>query len=923
MAKKSQRRPVRHEKDQAGCIWGFISIFDFRHGRSTRKLLSDRRHPNRQVVGAGHSRSKPFMLAHSIEKSLETNDNEEKDASITDFAKARVKELMEVDMFSEHDQKKLLSVADMEAKESDSEHKGRSGRAKRNRKRNSKTSKSFGDIQFETDTANLGPEKSSKEEEVLKSSNNLDIEVVNELCQKIQQNSNCMKDKSDDTLEMQSEQIYSLFDKKLSEAIKVFVDQRFAEGKHLAEDGKANQSREFIDALQTLSSNKELIVELLKDPNSLLVKYIQDLEDSQLEKDRNSKLLERSNLNMELISASKPSVPNVHKPHNFFRRRSKSQETIQLKEDENCQTSNRIVILKPGPPSTQNSEIKRRLVPPLNLNHKMESKVQNERTASQFSFTEIKRKLRNAMGKEQHGVPSDMIAHRFPLERQNSGNTEKGIGGEKGGWSSPNRDHFYNERFARPAVGIKSKDKSFKPKDTEASIGNGSTESPEQKVTNIYIEAKKHLSEMLSNGDEIEDFSSRQFPLGRILSLPEFNFSPICSPGRDKEHGFVTAKQRISPRDNFHAVNEDSWQPTDGNHVNDLDSSSRNFSQPCIIDSPEDKAQPCHSNSDGLEDSNHANAAERGVCSVGPDLTTSGASDMEIVPQTDDSTQEDSKVLDILPEQCSFSVNVDDQNSGLAGVCDEQESAQCLQLDSSKQDQLLSSPLASPPSFSISEDIGDLKGASERTERPSPVSVLEPLFTEDDISPASVKFQPVEPPIQPLRIPFEEQLSSATSQEICISTCINDEESAFEYVEAVLLASDLRPSHDQKLLFDCTNESIKEICDCYFGFGPWVSFTKHNIRPVPRGKDLIEEIWKRVEWHLLPQPSPRTLDVIIGKDMVRAETWMDLRFDVESIGLEIGRAILEGLVEDTILSFECEDLETASSVLPAKLIEHE
>lgn len=51
MAKKSQKRILRHERGQAGCISGIISIFHFRHGRSTKRLLSDRSHLNKQVVG--------------------------------------------------------------------------------------------------------------------------------------------------------------------------------------------------------------------------------------------------------------------------------------------------------------------------------------------------------------------------------------------------------------------------------------------------------------------------------------------------------------------------------------------------------------------------------------------------------------------------------------------------------------------------------------------------------------------------------------------------------------------------------------------------------------------------------------------------------------------------------------------------------
>lgn len=50
MTKPSQRRAVRH--DQAGCMWGLISILDFRHGtRPTRKLLAARRRGSRQTLG--------------------------------------------------------------------------------------------------------------------------------------------------------------------------------------------------------------------------------------------------------------------------------------------------------------------------------------------------------------------------------------------------------------------------------------------------------------------------------------------------------------------------------------------------------------------------------------------------------------------------------------------------------------------------------------------------------------------------------------------------------------------------------------------------------------------------------------------------------------------------------------------------------
>lgn len=60
----------------------------------------------------------------------------------------------------------------------------------------------------------------------------------------------------------------------------------------------------------------------------------------------------------------------------------------------------------------------------------------------------------------------------------------------------------------------------------------------------------------------------------------------------------------------------------------------------------------------------------------------------------------------------------------------------------SVEDQLLSSPVESPPRFQVSSEIEDFDCTMDKMERPSPISVLEPLFTDDDISPASTISQP-------------------------------------------------------------------------------------------------------------------------------------------------------------------------------------
>ncbi|KAL4583714.1 hypothetical protein LXL04_008297 [Taraxacum kok-saghyz] len=65
--------------------------------------------------------------------------------------------------------------------------------------------------------------------------------------------------------------------------------------------------------------------------------------------------------------------------------------------------------------------------------------LQNERSGSQFSFTEIKRKLKNAIGRS----------------KRDSRCLEKSVVDGSNGRSPPIRDQFYSERFSRISDGFK------------------------------------------------------------------------------------------------------------------------------------------------------------------------------------------------------------------------------------------------------------------------------------------------------------------------------------------------------------------------------------------------------------------------------------------------------------------------------------
>lgn len=125
--------------------------------------------------------------------------------------------------------------------------------------------------------------------------------------------------------------------------------------------------------------------------------------------------------------------------------------------------------------------------------------------------------------------------------------------------------------------------------------------------------------------------------------------------------------------------------------------------------------------------------------------------------------------------------------------------------------------------------------------------------------------------------------------------------------------------HDQMLLYDCINEVLMEVCWDYFGVSPCVSFVNPSIRPTPNMQKVILMVWEGVCWHLLPLPQPRTLDKIVRKDMEKNGGWMDLRFEAETVGFEMGEAILEELMEDTILSCVSESPESKCCQLEFEL----
>ncbi|TYI91941.1 hypothetical protein E1A91_D02G030800v1 [Gossypium mustelinum] len=914
MAKRSNRRPVRYERDQMGCMWGLITMFDFRHGRSTQRLLSDRRRGNRNVVGMGNSGNKINMS---------TSSGEDK-AMAMDTCKPSVKKLLEEEMSREHATKEEVNNTELDAKQFDS---GEGDNERKNQKRRNKTRKKSSCGSLDVDAAKtLVSEISCYHKSEQQTTSNLDIEnLVEELCQEMgQKRIDCVNRDQPVEGHMQPNMKSSRFE-EMSEAIKFLVSQKLINRNQLTEGGELQASKEAMDALQILSLNEELFLKLLRDPNSSLVK---NSKNSPNARDEESKPFSRSNFSeQEPVGLRQLNETVNRKQRNFFRRKSKSLERDLSDEQKVSEASTKIVVLKPGPTCSQTAETGSSIGSSPESKNIIRRRETNEKVGSHFFLSEIKRKFRHAMGREHHRIPAKEIPKRLSGERQSS--SDNGGLKEYIGMNSPTKDHFFIERIAKPSSSVKKGEKTSKLKGPESSTEYETTHF--SRHSNIYIEAKKHLSEMLTNGDDIMDLSGRQVPktLGRILSLPDYNSSPIGSPARNPEPSSIAAQSRFASPDKFQKLQ---------NNVSKLSQSAEEpESRPGVSDNKNgdevrgdnailNKLDACVN--DDKEDQSHSSSTKDEMgCEV-------YAGEVIVVEETEITVEEETELLDASSETNDYSITRDDKNVDMSEVYDEKQYPECLKQDLTEEDQQLFSPLASPSNSSLTKKVEGLE------ERPSPVSVLEPIFAEDVISPASIRCISGETSMQPQRIRFEEHGGSlATNCSNRFKTCMDDKESIYEYVKAVVeassfewdefyirsLSSDMlldpllldeveylpnQLCHDKNLLFDCINEVLVEVCGYYLG-SPGVSFVKTNIRPIPNLKNTIEEVWQGVYWHMLPMPLPRSLDQIVRKDMAKAGTWMDLRLDTDCIGGEISEAIFEDFVEDTITSYlnvslECE-----------------
>ncbi|XP_010413420.1 PREDICTED: uncharacterized protein LOC104699768 [Camelina sativa] len=617
-------------------------------------------------------------------------------------------------------------------------------------------------------------------------------------------------------------------EEKFKEIIKRLIAQK---------EGEIQTCKDLLEAFHVLGSEEESFMKKISH------------EDAQTLGEDSKRVVE---VKPEVVSKEEAVVKPKRKP-SFFSRKWKSEERRNR-----SQVAKTIVVLKPGPSS-------------LNLDsssepHSNGNKSKTGRSFSRFLIGLVKRRLQSAVGKKSCDDHVDRDQNCCMQEEIQS-KPDKHISDEE--------KQLCKERKSEVA-------------DEEDTVHT--SEDSEKIMSGLYIAAKKHLAEMLANGDIDVNLPDKEVPriLGKILSLPEF-CSPADSPKLIPEHDLVS---NLSP-----------------------------LSQ--TIDKPD--TLECIPDTNDLTDED-LDKEDDALFTIDVSVPNDSGKETEYIDK------EEKPEIDPLSETCSSSISQQVENVDEDALEFREEH---VKKEMFNQEHLPSSPPASPPSSSVrltecKETATDVQG------KLSPVSVLEPLFTDDDSSPTtSTSFSSAGMRMQPLCIRFDEADFPKPEKDNTFKISMDDKELTLAYIEAVVKSAGLswdelltRPFYseqilepeltddvvfcptqlcdDKNLLYDCIDEVLMDFCWNEFNPGPWISFLKPEVHLISDMEIAAKVAQEGVYWHLLPLPSPHTLDQIVKKDMARPGSWMDLRFEIGCLGSYTSEMILDELVEEIIMS--CRDM---------------
>ncbi|KAI0500389.1 hypothetical protein KFK09_018601 [Dendrobium nobile] len=843
MAKKSHKRSPRLRKENSSCMGGLISMFDFRQGRSAR-LLSDKKCGSARDLGTSYPSNKDDLPGKNeenhgdAENLANLSDAEADETDKANLGVTSIKALMEEEMSRMHYPRKESS-SKIEWLNAELELEAISEKSHNEQSKNGLVGSDdlANELNFSTRLTSQQSDYPNVSELL---SSDIDVAAfMVDYCSTRDQYPSRVSMEDLQKSELDNEAV-TILQKAIVDIAKALLQQKSSNSSKLVGNTEVQRAEEFSHALEMLNSNKDLFLKLLGEPNSPIRKHIENLQNVRIPPSK----LDENHLLRELPGSKQHQKQSGH---HLFRRREKFTVASQSNECTDAKVVNRIVILKPSFVKNQNHSNTVNTKSSIQSHCGVENKEDGEELSSHFSLKEIKRRFRNAVGgsrKERLSIAMDGILHKIPYGKQTSSKNETSCRREV--LQSEDQKKSNNKEIQKKTE-LTFSTKSFRE---HKNLNKNAAPQILYREAAFYDEARKHLSELLQMESKVESLPAIQVSksLGRILSFSGFNyFSPRLSPAREKEPE--------SPQEKTSVFLCHSNQNVDTKYFN----SSRH--------------------KESFPTTNNSQEAKNGSMII---------TEVEDCMQIEEGSHVEARFVSIS--------NEDDLPSEIF-----KEEGSSMRLEPLKFEEMFQPSTPTASSSSALQEPRDTECAIDNTGRPSPISVLEPLYYEDVNSPASLiteheinadsKTQPREP-----QIDTSAAASGSIDSEVNTLTCMEfDEASLFDELEisyGFLIK-------DPKFLFDSIDEVVTEIKQRHFSCSPWVSHIWPSIRRLQKQEDFINEAYKRINWHLDVQ-FPITMEQAVKKDF-HGGAWFNLQLEAEDAVAEIGNEILDYLFEETAL----------------------
>ncbi|XP_012086890.1 uncharacterized protein LOC105645799 isoform X2 [Jatropha curcas] len=880
------KSPEFYEKYKSRCAYSLMSFFHFRQRRS-KKLISDtdKRCLKRHALGDEYIKNK---------LDYRNNDGANKKSAMVDSGYGRVKKITGEDVSIEQEIKKKITTAKVENVQSDSELVDDRSRNHRKAPKSQRSRRLPIYGCYDVSTVDHGEIPHQNLAGSDRSSKSIDSVVSAEV--QVHTNENCMHHERPNEINLQV---------NMNEATEAFINQKLIDGKHLIADGASHQSKNFLDALKILNSNKDLFIKLLQDPNSLLVKHIEDLRDSQTKKLQN-KSFARGGL-------SECQTRNTRKCN-------------LLMETGDFQPLEKIVVFRPSSKSLQNHADRTSNDSP-QIHYSLRSVHQSVKPI-RFPFKQMKRTLMHAIGvsRKEQQLLTDNLLHDKSVHGFEGGQCSKeAVAGSIKGLS-PNEASSDFERMTKSSMDVNRKDQRDKLGQFDSVVRDEVASASESSHENSHLSTIRHPKRNEHFVNIETEFKNENANLPKkqkvksydvISSLLEYDLFPEVSR-RTRKPEVVSQQMRFSSYYSRHTVNEDNWRSQEEKENSCSSPVRQNVEAVCGTQMQKHEMRRKISSNPFPDDKE-----QQSISSLNNDMShiekTCGEKSEEIAPSE-------------LPSDPDSSLNnCVNQSIKTVDGCEENGSLNFSREDSPVKNQTSTSSIDDYSSSPLNNQrFGAFDMIKQNTEQTSPVSVLDKLFAEDVNSPSNTKSHPALPLVPLLQIGSEEgYLATAQKSPLSLNSNISTEEykSMLEYASTLLQTSRLswdeltnkchfsdqlldqslfseinvrsnESCDNNKLLFDYVNEVLLDACMCYSKCSPWLPFLKPRILSATMTGNIVNEVMAYFDWNLLLAAPLKTLEQITEKDLMKSRTWMNNPIDAEEAVGEMVDSLMEELIID-------------------------